>query len=155
MGEFDSLSSQVSTQVFPIEPLEDTAVVLLHGENGKTATLHSSITQWINKFRFELYCTKGYFEITGLGGSYDSEKLKIGFRRPNDPFQETITEYRGRDKSWINEWVYFINNIENKADFEMGNVDDAIQNMYIVEKAYLSSNEQRRIQLDKIFMKEK
>lgn len=37
----------------------------------------------------------------------------------------------------------------------MGNVDDAIQNMYIVEKAYLSSNEQRRIQLDKIFMKEK
>ena len=155
MGEFDSLSSQVSTQVFPIEPLEDTAVVLLHGENGKTATLHSSITQWINKFRFELYCTKGYFEITGLGGSYDSEKLKIGFRRPNDPFQETITEYSGRDKSWINEWVYFINNIENKADFEMGNVDDAIQNMYIVEKAYLSSNEQRRIQLDKIFMKEK
>ena len=52
-------------------------------------------------------------------------------------------------------YVYFINNIENKADFEMGNVDDAIQNMYIVEKAYLSSNEQRRIQLDKIFMKEK
>ena len=149
MGEFEAVSAQVSTQVFPIAPLEDTAVVLLHGKNGETATLHSSITQWINKFRFELYCTNGYFEITGLGGSYDSEQLKIGFRTPNKPFQETVISYRGKDKSWVNEWIYFIYCIENKTDFEMGNINDAIQNMYIVEKAYLSSNKKERVKLEK------
>ena len=149
MGDFESVSADVSTQVFPIFPLEDTAVMLLHGSNGKTATIHSSITQWRNKFRFELYGTQGYVEITGLGGSYDLEQLVIGKREPESPFSEKIVDYRGSDKSWVNEWNYFIDVIENNEEFEMGNTLDAAIANYFVERAYEASSSKTRLGLNK------
>jgi predicted dehydrogenase len=147
-GEFESISADVSTQVFPINPLEDTAVALLHGANGVTATVHSSITQWRNKFRFEIYCSEGYIEIRGLGGSYDLEQLVIGKRNSNAPFKEEIIDYRGADKSWGHEWNYFIDVIEKNGTFEMGNAWDAAMTNYIVESAYKASREKMRVSLN-------
>lgn len=146
MGEFEGVSADVSTQVFLIEPLEDTAVMLIHGKDGITATLHSSITQWRNRFRLELYGTEGYVEITGLGGSYDLEQLHIGKRRPTEPFTETVIDYRGNDNSWGAEWNHFMKAIVDKEPL-MGNaMDGAIAN-YIIEKSYESSRNKTRVSL--------
>lgn len=146
MGDFESVSADVSTQVFPIQPLEDTSVILLHGKDGITATLHSSITQWRNKFRLELYGTEGYVEITGLGGSYDLEKLHVGKRNPNAPFSETVIDYRGNDKSWAAEWNHFIQAIIDGIPL-MGNAMDGALANYIIEKSYKSSRERMRVSL--------
>jgi lmbZ len=146
MGEFESISADVSTQVFSIEPLEDTAVILLHGKDGITATLHSSITQWRNRFRLELYGTEGYLEITGLGGSYDLEQLHIGLRRPTEPFTETVIDYRGNDKSWKAEWEHFIEKIVDNKPMMGTAMDGAIAN-YIIENSYVSSKNKCRVTL--------
>lgn len=147
MGEFESVSADVSTQVFPIAPLEDTAVVLLHGKDGVTATIHSSITQWRNRFRLELCGTNGYLEVTGLGGSYDMEQLHIGKREPSSPFTELIIDYRGKDKSWGNELNNFFNAINSNEAIIGDALDGSIAN-YIIEKAYEAAKKKERIILE-------
>lgn len=146
IGDFDSVSANVATLVFPIQPLEDTASVLLRKNNGVAVTIHSSITQWRNRFRFELYFSQGYIEIMGLGGSYDMQKLHIGKRDPNAPFAEQVIDYRGSDKSWRAEWKHFLEGIEQGTEL-LGSGIDGVEASRIVEAAYVSSKEERFIKL--------
>ncbi|MCK5241110.1 Gfo/Idh/MocA family oxidoreductase [bacterium] len=149
VGEFDSVSADIATHVFPIEPLEDTATALLHRRDGVTVTIHSSITQWRNRFRFELYGTQGYVEITGLGGSYDLQQLRFGKRNPDVPFSEEIIDYRGSDKSWVSEWNHFMDAILHHAPM-IGTGTDGVAASHIVESAYLSAKESRRVLLEEL-----
>ena len=41
----------------------------------KVAFLHSSCTEWKNKFIFEIFGKNGKIEINGLGKSYGKESL--------------------------------------------------------------------------------
>ena|SRR3990167_8885316 len=70
---------------------EDNAFVLL--KSGKViASIHSSLTQWKRKHTFELYGTKGYLIVEGLGMRYgEPEKLIVG-KRTKDPdvVKETV-----------------------------------------------------------------
>lgn len=60
---------------------EDNAFVLLQGRNKTIASIHVSLTQWRSIHNFEIYGTKGYLSIEGLGQKYgDGEKLVIGKR---------------------------------------------------------------------------
>jgi len=60
---------------------EDNAFVLLKDQNGVMASIHSSLTQWKRMHSFEIYGTKGYLSIEGLGKRYgDGERLIIGNR---------------------------------------------------------------------------
>lgn len=63
---------------------EDNAFVLL--KSGKViASIHSSVTQWKRKHTFEIYGTKGYLIVEGLGKRYGKpEKLIVG-KRTKDP----------------------------------------------------------------------
>lgn len=63
---------------------EDNAFVLL--KSGKViASIHSSLTQWKRKHTFEIYGTKGYLIVEGLGMRYgEPEKLIVG-KRTKDP----------------------------------------------------------------------
>jgi predicted dehydrogenase len=144
MGNFESVSANVATKVFPIMPLEDTATILLHAKNNDCATIHSSITQWKNTFHLEVYGTEGYFEIVGLGGSYELQQLRIGKRAPNEPFSEQIIDFRGRDKSWNNEWNHFIDIIRNESTQLLGSGEDGVNAMRIIESAYNSAKIKQR-----------
>ena len=63
---------------------EDNAFVLLKSKN-VIASIHSSLTQWKRKHTFEIYGTKGYLIVEGLGMRYgEPEKLIIG-KRTKDP----------------------------------------------------------------------
>ena len=61
--------------------VEDNAFVLLKDKDKTIASVHVSLTQWKPLHNFEIYGTKGYLSVEGLGMKYgDGEKLKVGLR---------------------------------------------------------------------------
>ena len=63
---------------------EDNGFVLLKNKEGVIASIHSSLTQWKRKHTFEIYGSKGYLIVEGLGMRYgEPEKLIVGKRTKN------------------------------------------------------------------------
>jgi predicted dehydrogenase len=61
--------------------VEDNGFVLLQSQTKITASIHVSLTQWKPLHNFEIYGTKGYLSIEGLGQKYGGgEKLVVGKR---------------------------------------------------------------------------
>lgn len=70
---------------------EDNGFVLLQDENNVIASIHSSLTQWKRMHSFEIYGTKGYLSVEGLGMRYgDGEKLVVGKRTANFESKEKV-----------------------------------------------------------------
>lgn len=90
MGEIDKVEG-MRADTYWGSGTEDNAFVLL--KSGKVmASIHSSLTQWKRKHTFEIYGTKGYLIIEGLGMRYgEPEKLILG-KRTEDPdvVKETV-----------------------------------------------------------------
>lgn len=71
----------VRSDTFWKKGAEDNAFVLLQGKQKQIASIHTSLTQWKPLHSFEIYGTKGYLEVQGLGMKYGAyEKLIIGKR---------------------------------------------------------------------------
>lgn len=126
--------------VWPLDPLlEDNAFGLFRFPNRMVASMHTSWTQWKNKFQFEIFGTKGSLEIQGLGGSYGPENLITHKRNPfgGGPEIEKIT-YDGSDNSWDLEWQDFIAAINNNGSY-FGTPIDGVGAMRIIDGLYRSS----------------
>lgn len=116
LGDLTEVSCMTSIGYFDKQTLEDNGMALFRSGAGALATLHSSLTHWKNLFSFELMGEDGYFEVEGLGASYGTERLLVGKRDFNAPFQDHVIEYRGGDTSWQSEWREFKTAIkENRA----------------------------------------
>ena len=77
------LSSAVpSRSVSQSGEVEDNAFMMLRTLRGQTAMLHASWTQWKNMFSLEVFGSKGFVTVEGLGGNYGQERLMVGKRRP-------------------------------------------------------------------------
>lgn len=144
-GEIKEVTGFVNTAYWPIKPLEDNAFALLKNENGAIVSIHSSLTQWINLFNFELYGEKGAIEISGLGDSYGTEKLVIT-TKSKGPFTQKIFEYRGGDVSWHNEWKDFSRAIKTRKK-PMTDGLDGYMAMKIVSSIYNSSKTGQAIRI--------
>jgi predicted dehydrogenase len=107
LGDLQQVSCMTSIGYFREQTLEDNGMALFRSAKGALATLHSSLTQWKNLFSFELIGEDGYFTVEGLGASYGTERLIVGKRDFNAPFQDLVIEYRGGDSSWQAEWREF------------------------------------------------
>ncbi len=107
LGELVAVSCMTSIGYFREQPLEDNGMALFRAADGALATLHSSLTHWKNLFSFEVMGEDGYFAVEGLGASYGTERLIVGKRDFNAPFQDLVIEYRGGDSSWQAEWREF------------------------------------------------
>ena len=107
LGELVEVSCMTSIGYFREQTLEDNGMAMFRSADGALASLHSSLTHWKNLFSFELIGEDGYFEVDGLGASYGTERLIVGKRDFNAPFQDHIIEYRGGDSSWHSEWNEF------------------------------------------------
>lgn len=107
LGDLIEVSCMTSIGYFREQTLEDNGMALFRSNGGAIAMLHSSLTHWKNLFSFELMGEDGYFEIDGLGSTYGTERLLIGTRDFNAPFQDHVIEYRGGDSSWRSEWCEF------------------------------------------------
>src|SRR5262249_35747763 len=74
--------------------------------------LHASCTEWKNLFSFEVFGRQGKLEISGLGGSYGTERLTHYLMGPAmGPPETTMWEYPMADDSWAIEFAEFIEDI--------------------------------------------
>jgi len=138
LGDLREVNAFTSTRYWKIHPLEDNAFVIFATEDGKLAGLHSSLTQWKNKFQFELSGHDGYATVEGLGGSYGTERASLARREFGKPFSEQILEYRGTDESWRNEWEEFEASVTNRRP-PIGSGTDGLEAMKLVYAAYTSA----------------
>jgi len=146
LGEFREVSAFTANYFWKMEPLEDNAFVLLRSEEGKIASIHSSLTQWKNLFSFEIFGSEGYIFVEGLGGSYGTERLAFGRREFQKPFAEEVVEFRGEDRSWHEEWKEFVACIEEDR-VPSGSGYDGLVAMRLVNAAYESARKHRFVTL--------
>jgi predicted dehydrogenase len=145
-GEIIHLFGMVETQFWNIE-VEDNAYVMAKTKRNVKAFFHVSWTNWRNIFSFEIFGTKGYLHIHGLGGNYGVETLEIGKRKPEGGKPDiTLLEYPGEDISWEMEWKEFKNAILEKRK-PLGDGEDGLKANLLIEAIRRSHTEQRPIDL--------
>ena len=137
LGDFTEATAVTSNFFVKTEPFEDNAFVTLRTKEGRMASLHASLTQWKNKFSFELTGSEGYAAVTGMGGSYGVETLAVGKNLPGKPFSESVTEFRGEDRCWDEEWKDFRAAVNDPSRFQFGL--DGVRALEAVEAAYESA----------------
>jgi len=135
LGDFQEATGFTAVNYFNISPLEDNGFALLRAKSGAIASIHSSLTQWKNLFNFEVYGADGYIRVEGLGGGYGNERLIVGKRDFNAPFSEHITEFRGVDRSWLEEWSEFVAAIQDKRE-PIGSGQDGLETLRLVYAVY-------------------
>jgi predicted dehydrogenase len=111
LGDFSEVTGMTGTYFWNM-PVEDNAFVLLRTRSGAIASLHASWTEWKNLFSFEICGRSAKLEITGLGGSYGTERLAYYRMLPHlGPPETTIWEYPSADDSWEHEVAGFLEDI--------------------------------------------
>ena len=135
LGNFSRVEGFVETYFWNMT-VEDNAFLSLRTQQGQTAWLHVSCSEWKNMFCLEIYGKYGKLQIDGLGGSYGVERLTYYKMLPEmGPPETTIWEYPGEDKSWKYEFEDFINSICNNKPV-CGDIEDAYEALKIVDKIY-------------------
>ena len=137
LGEFTEVCGLMANYLSNSASVEDNGFVLLRTKTGKIASIHASLTQWKNLFSFEVFGSDGYVIAEGLGGSYGNERLVFGRRDFSKPFTEEIVEFRGEDRSWLEEWKEFVACIKEDRE-PSGNGYDGLIAMRVVKAAYES-----------------
>ncbi len=137
-GDFNKVFGCISTYFWKME-VEDNAFAIFRKDNGVTASMHTSWTQWKNIFSFEIFGSNGYLIVEGLGGSYGVETLRFGKRKAEGGIpDEKVTRYEGTDMSWEEEWKEFTSAIENNRE-PLGNGWDGYQANKMIEAVYESA----------------
>jgi predicted dehydrogenase len=128
------------TAVWRIEPLEDNAFGLFRWPDGVVAQMHVSMTQWKNRFSFEVFGERGSVAVEGLGGSYGTERLIHARRRMEGGVPELHEEaFPGPDGSWAAEWDDFATAIQAGRASRYGSPADGVAAMRMVDALYRSA----------------
>lgn len=116
--------------------VEDNAYLGLRIAGGGFAWLQASWTEWKNLFSFEVALHDAKLEISGLGGSYGTERLTLYEMLPEmGPPRTTSWEWPFADGSWGRELADVASSIAGGETAGAG-IDDAIAALEIVENAY-------------------
>jgi len=111
-------------------PVDDNAFLALKNEAGALAWLHASWTEWRNTFSFEVFGKTGKLEVSGLGGSYGTERLTYyKMNKTMEPPEVTAWEWLGQDKSFEKETADFLNSRGSSAQ-------DALAALSLVGQVY-------------------
>lgn len=138
LGDFAEVNG-IACNYYWNMPVDDNAFITLRTSTGKIAFLQASCTEWKNTFSFEVYGKNGKLEVSGLGGSYGTEKLKYYKMLPEMGPPETISwEYPMADNSWEVEFNEFLSDIRENKNCS-SSISDAIENLKIVNKIYKDS----------------
>ena len=101
---------------------------------------HCPSTSTKNLFSFEIFGLHGKLEVTGLGGSYGTERLAHYAMRPEmGPPDTIIWEYPRPDGSWEAEFGAFVEDVK-LARQPAGGLDEARAALRIVERVYVGSS---------------
>jgi predicted dehydrogenase len=142
LGKFKSIEGSLATYFWQM-PVEDNAFIHLKSENGATAWLHATWTEWKNCFSLEIYGRDGKIDVSGLGGSYGMEKLTYHQMLPQmGPPQTTVFEYPEPDTSWKREADAFFEDIALGRQPSPG-LEDTRETLRVVQTIYDSQPAQR------------
>jgi predicted dehydrogenase len=137
--EFSSVSGFAETYFWNM-PVDDNAFMMLKSTGGKTAFLQVSCTEWKNMFSLEIYGKNGKLEISGLGGSYGTERLTWYRMLPEmGPPETSAWEYPMPDDSWEVELRQFFAEISAGEPVECG-LEDAHASLSVIEQIYRNSH---------------
>jgi predicted dehydrogenase len=135
LGDFTKVLGHIGTYFWRM-PVEDNGFMLLETARGQVAFLHASWTEWKNLFSFEIAGRTGKLEISGLGGSYGTERLTYYQMLPEmGPPVTTAWEYPMADNSWELEFASFLQDIRLGRQPQPG-LEDAQAALRIVERIY-------------------
>jgi len=138
LGDFVDVHGFAPTFFWKMQ-VDDNAFLLLRTAEGRIAQLHASWTEWKNLFSFEVFGTVGKLEVTGLGGSYGTERLVHYQMKPAmGPPDVFSWEYPGDDSSWKLEFSEFVGDIRTGRQPSPG-LADAHAVLRIVERVYEES----------------
>jgi predicted dehydrogenase len=138
LGDFQRVQGLAHTYFWDM-PVEDNGFLLLETAARQVAFLHASWTEWKNLFSFEIFGRDGKLEVTGLGGSYGTERLAYYRMRPEmGPPETTMLEYPMADASWQTEFAEFTEDIRLGRRPAPG-LQDARAALQIVERIYEGS----------------
>ena len=139
-GGFDQVHAFVSNLYWKIEGIEDNVFAIFkNSESGVCASLHSTMTQWRYLFSLEVFLEKGALILNGLktsSGVYGDEDLAIKRNTPSGSFSEEEHIIYHSDTSWGSEIEHFFNCIQTRDPIALGNADDALDLMRIMDKIY-------------------
>jgi predicted dehydrogenase len=91
---------------------------------------YASWTEWRNTFSFEIFGTRGKLEISGLGGSYGTERLTHYKMSSTMTLPEvTAWEWLAPDQSWEKELKLFLSDAPTSGE-------DALAVLRLVEQVY-------------------
>ncbi|MBN2570190.1 MAG: Gfo/Idh/MocA family oxidoreductase [Deltaproteobacteria bacterium] len=169
MGDFEEAFGYTPTYYWEMD-VEDNAFACFKNSEGKMATMHTSWTQWKNRFIFEIFGEAGYLIIDGLGGSYGVEKLTVGLRRKElganskvlgvrrgetgvkytagVPDEEAIV-FDGLDISWEEEWKEFTSAIREGRE-PLGSGKDGLEANRMIAAVYQSAAESRPVKMSEV-----
>jgi predicted dehydrogenase len=135
LGDFTDIQGFAHTYYWD-RPVEDNGFMLLKTSSQQAAFLHASCTEWKNTFSLEIYGKLGKLEISGLGGSYGTEKLIHYHMLPEmGPPETTIWEYPMEDDSWACELNTFYDDIRLNRD-PSPHLQDAYAVLKIIHTIY-------------------
>jgi 1,5-anhydro-D-fructose reductase (1,5-anhydro-D-mannitol-forming) len=141
-GDFDTIKAEVSNLYWNAEIEDNAFVILKDSQSGLAASLHSTMSQWRHLFSLEVFMEKGYMVLNGLitsTMSYGEEVLSIAKNRSVAPAatwkDEVKTQYL-TNSSWRYEMQHFFDAIERNSDIEIGNSNDALKLMRIIDEIY-------------------
>lgn len=141
-GIFHEVRSFVSNLYWKSDIEDNAFVILKNNETGRVASLHSTMTQWRHLFALEIFLEKGYMVLNGLNtssGTYGDEILSIAKNRSTSPAATWEDEDRIKyetDSSWRNEVDYFFDAIINDQPIKIGNSNDALSVMRLIDRIY-------------------
>jgi len=138
LGDFDTVQGFAHTYYWDM-PVEDNGFMLLRTAKHQVAFLHVSWTEWKNLFSLEIFGRDGKLEISGLGGSYGTERLTHYRMLPRmGPPETTCWDYPLADDSWAGEFAEFAEDIRLRRQPGAA-LDDAKAALRIIERIYHES----------------
>ena len=141
-GNFDKVHAAVSNLYWELDVEDNVFATLENSKTGLVASLHSTMTQWRHLFSLEVFLEKGSLNLNGLKTSsktYGDEVLFILKNKSITPVVEWEEEQRieyKNDNSWELEVKEFFSAIQCNRKVKLGNSDDALNVMKIVDKIY-------------------
>lgn len=138
LGDFNEVRGLIQ-DLFWKRGIEDNAFVLMKNSRGQIASIHVSWTQWKWIHSFQIFGTRGYLLIDGLGKKYGGpERLTIGRRHPQflKPPKEQLVVFEGDDIEALSRELKEFRAAMRARRQPAGNGRDMYEVLKIIQKVY-------------------
>lgn len=138
IGDFEEAFGHVPTFYWNME-VEDNAFAMFKTAKGQIASMHTSWTQWKNRFTYEVYGEAGYLIVAGLGGSYGVETLIVGKRPTVNSYSLLVNGGETTVDTTVNSYSLLVNGgkdmVNGKENNDRNLSDSRITNQRITNNS--------------------